>query len=339
VQEIVVTRAARCYGVAPAQLTPLDGGHFTHVYGFTRDGQEYVLRITPPNEEMDARSTLAYLEWMAFLADGGACVPRPSLSAEGRLLELIEGEDGSYIATVVEKARGVLGQELPLEQWTDALYEQLGRVVGRMHALAGKYAPSDTTLRRPAWDQIGNCFHPGEPLEDAAVAARREEVLRAASALPTDAEGYGLIHADLHFANLFVEPESGRITVFDFDDCAYGWYAMDIAMGLFDILVLHPQEGRQAFAGRFLESYLRGYLAEKPLDVCWIERLPLFLKLVETGVYTQVYRYYDSQEPDADPWVSSFMGGEPDRRARILGGVPYVELDWRGIWERAQSSL
>ena len=51
-------------------------------------------------------------------------------------------------------------------------------------------------------------------------------------------------------------------TVFDVDDCSYGWYVMDIAMGLFDVLVLYPGEEKVAFAEQFIRDYLHGYMAK-----------------------------------------------------------------------------
>jgi len=40
-----------------------------------------------------------------------------------------------------------------------------------------------------------------------------------------------LIHTDVHAGNFFVD--DGRITVFDFDDSSYQWFASDIAIALY----------------------------------------------------------------------------------------------------------
>ena len=37
----------------------------------------------------------------------------------------------------------------------------------------------------------------------------------------------------------------------------------------------------------------RRYGSEKPLDAFWVAQLPRFLKLLEIGVYAEVYPYYD----------------------------------------------
>jgi Ser/Thr protein kinase RdoA (MazF antagonist) len=324
----IAIRAARRYGVGEPELTPLAGGHFADVYAFERDGVECVLRVIPPNDEIDTRAAAAILGWMGYLAEHGGSVTRPLRSEAGAFLETIEDGSATYIATVCERAPGVLGEELPADAWSDALIEELGRATGQMHAIAGTYMPADDSLRRPAWNEIGNCFNPTGLLDDsqAQVRARLAEVVDRVNAFPRTEEGYGLIHADLHGANFFVDVDSGAITVFDFDDCCYGWYAMDIAMALFDTLVVHPRADEAAFARGFMENYLSGYNRERRLSHFWIERIPDFLKLLEIGVYAQVYWQHDPD--DTESWVGKFM---PNRRERIEQDVPYVDLPFGEI--------
>jgi amicoumacin kinase len=331
--QAVVDYAASCYAISPAQLEPISGGFFNRVFQFSRDDGVFMLRITPPNEEIDVQATRAILAWMHFLGQGGASVASPVLSVHHRLVEVCEGEDGRYLITAFLKAPGVVAEELSREQWSDALYQELGRAVGRMHALSRTYVPPDPTLRRPDWDQIVNCFNPGQTLDPSqeTVAEKRGQILTAVQALPQHPDGYGLVHTDLHCANFFVDLATETVTIFDFDDCAYGWFVMDVAMFIFDLLVLYPgsEVDKQAFATRVLTRYLRGYLAENRLSPFWINRLSLFFKLLETGIYTQVYRHYDPARPDqSDRWVRTFMA---DRRRRIEAGVPYVDIDLTAI--------
>jgi hypothetical protein len=94
---------------------------------------------------------------------------------------------------------------------------------------------------------------------------------------------------------------------------------MDIAMNLFDLVVLYPGADKDEFAGRFLADYLKGYLAENLLDPFWLRQLPHFLKLLEIGIYAQVYRFYDPA--DQSSWVGKFM---TDRKARLEHDIPYL---------------
>jgi Ser/Thr protein kinase RdoA (MazF antagonist) len=327
-EDQILRDAARRYGISAEQVRPLSGGHFSHVYEFIRDNERRVLRIIPPNEDIDGDSLRGVLAWMDFLATNRMSVPRPIPSDEGKLVEIVERDAGSYAVVAFEEVLGTLVEKLAPEQWSAEQYGRLGSTVGRMHAIAKSYEPIHSALRRPKWDDSGNCFNPMGLLDEsqAAILQRRREVLDHVETLPKSEDSYGLIHADLHFGNVIMDETSGAITIIDFDDCCYGWYAMDIAMTLFDMMVVRDPADRDAFALEFLDALLDGYRKENPMDSYWIGQLPHFLKLLEIGVYSQVYR--DCDPGDSDSWVGKFMA---DRRSRIEGGVPYVGLDFGRI--------
>ena len=310
---------ATLYGVPESALHPLRGGHSAHTYGFSQGGSEYVLRLTPPDDEIDVTAQRAILAWMHFLATHGATVPEPIASQNGQFIEVIPHEDGQYLAVVFTRAKGVLSEELSLDQWDDNLYDALGRAIGRMHAIARGYVPTEG-LRRPDWDVASSLFNRPR-LSESWLAPKQAPILKHLQSLPRTAEGYGLIHADLHFGNFFVDVPSRIITILDFDDCCYGWYAMDLAMLLFDVLVLYVGQERDAFARRFMRNLLKGYRAENTLDAFWLDQLPYFCKLLEIDIYDEVQPYYAAQ--DTDWWGNKFM---PGRRERIENDVPYIDF-------------
>jgi amicoumacin kinase len=265
---------------------------------------------------------------MLHLADNGAPVSRPLVSERTRLVETIEHAGRDFVVTALHEAKGVLGENLPMKAWDASLCRSLGRSVGAMHGLSRRYTRPNGLVRRPAWDEIECCFNSAIPAASMAtvVADRRAEVLRLIGGLPTDDDSFGLIHGDLHCANLFVDTHAGVVTFFDFDDCCYGWYAMDIAMSLFDTVVLYGGPDAESFAEAFLRNYLTGYTCESPLRGFWVTQLPQFLKLLEIGVYLQVERAYESGTDD--PWISKFM---PGRRERIEGRVPFIDLPFADL--------
>ena len=324
----LLQEAARLYGLPGEALSPLTGGHFAAVYGFCQDGRNYVLRITPPSDDIDPETTKAILDWMDYLAEHGAGVPRPVASPGGAWLEAIDRADGRYLASVSEQAPGILSEALGAAQWSGALYEALGQTVGRMHALAKGYTPRAGLCRLPDWDQGGNLFSPLKPLEGALafLQAKRERALGHLAGLPKGRDVYGLIHGDLHFGNFFVETESGAITLIDFDDCAYGWYVMDLAILLFDALALHGSDDPDGFAEYFLRCLLKGYLPQNPLAGLWLRPVPHFLKLLEINVFAAVYKAYMAGTDDE--WIGKFM---PGRQARLENDVPYSGLDFERL--------
>jgi amicoumacin kinase len=320
--------AAECYGFSPAQAVPLTGGHFSKIYEFPGYGKTFVLRVTPPNAEIDVPAMRAVLNWLSYLAEQGGSVPTPLCSRWGNLIESVQLDDGLYVLVAFEKVDGTLAEDLFPEHWSDDLTSALGNAVGRMHAISRTYRPWDTSLLRPAWDEIGNCFNPAEELDaaHALVSQKLREIRSNVRTLPKDEISYGLIHTDLHFANFIVDAPAHRATIIDFDDCSYGWYAMDLAMLVLDLTVLYTTPGREAYTQNFLKQFLHSYLQHHLLDLDWIRKLPYFLKLLEIGLYEMLYQQYDPT--DTQSWVGRFMLG---RRSRIENDIPYIGLDFSSL--------
>jgi amicoumacin kinase len=81
-----------------------------------------------------------------------------------------------------------------------------------------------------------------------------------------------------------------------------------------------------------LEHLLRGYLSQKSLDAASVAQFPLFLKLLEIGLYSMLYRSYNPE--DSYEWSGKFM---PGRQQRVEADIPYVDLDFERILEKAVS--
>ncbi len=327
--DALISRAAELYGVTAADLRRMHGGNYNQVYEFELAGKEYILRIAPPDEEFDFAALQSVLAWMAFLAEKGAPVSRVVSSRQGGRVEQLEQDGGLHQVTVFEKIPGILGEELGPADWTPVLYRELGRVTGRLHALAPDYIPLES-LRRPQWDEVANNYNPAANVDPelTLIWEKRAAVLDHLRTLPKTPDCYGLIHGDFHGGNFLVNDERTAIHVIDFDDCFYGWYMMDIAMHLFDQTVLYSGSDKSEFAVRLWHELLAGYQLEKPLSAFWAAQLPYFLKLLELGLYVQVYRFYDPEKSDPDSWVGKFM---PGRRARIEQDRPCLEIDFNDL--------
>jgi amicoumacin kinase len=249
-------------------------------------------------------------------------------STHDRLLEIFVKDENKYCISVVSKAQGILAEELSPDEWSDSLFHNIGRAAGKIHSLAKRYQPSSQTIRRPAWQDQFREYISGELLVEGEqiVKDKLAAILREVESFPQDVKSYGLIHADLHFANFYVDGVNA--TIFDFEDCCYGWFTMDAAMALFDILVLYPGKDVALFAEKFMTCYLRGYLSENDLALDWIKRLPDFLKLQEIFIYSMVYRF---EHPDE--WCTKFL---ENRKYRIENDVPYVDIDFEAMWNIAR---
>ncbi len=137
--------------------------------------------------------------------------------------------------------------------------------------------------------------------------------------LPTDRKSYGLIHRDAHLGNMLID-NSGKITLSDFDDCAYSWFVDDIAIVLFYASMW--SDDAAAFTASFMPSFLRGYAHENGLAPEWLGEIGTFLKLREIELYAVIHRSFDMSNLQ-DPWCAAYMNG---RRERIEHGIPYIDF-------------
>jgi Ser/Thr protein kinase RdoA (MazF antagonist) len=317
---IPLKSAGSLYGISEAELKPLRGGHFAHVYGFKRKGRNYVLRLIPPNDEINVAAQRSTLAWMAYLVAHGASVSEPLPSKNENLVEVISSPEGDWLVVAFSKAQGILSEEIPLDQWDDLQFQMLGRSIGKIHVIARDYVPSNE-VSYPQWETGGNLFN-HQIDSELWLKEKQSRALKQIRLLPRSVDDYGLVHCDLHFGNFFLDADKQLITLIDFDDCAYGWFVMDIAVLLFDILVLYPDADKDEYGLNFLRNFLTGYLAENHLSMFWLEQLPLFLRLLEINIYDMVARSYPN---DADEWVMKFM---PGRKERLENDTPYTTLNY-----------
>lgn len=312
--------AAARFGADPGSLIELDGFE-SFIYEFTRAGQPRILRIGHSNRR-PAALVRGEVEWINYLASGGVPAARADLSLAGSLVELIDdGQGEQFVAAAFEKApgRGVRHTDS-----SPALFRAWGRLLGRSHALSAHFRP---VYPRPHWDDPIMLFADSMlPPSESIALARYHELLAHLGELPRDDLGcYGMIHQDAHAGNMFLSgaAEDPHLTLFDFDDCCYSWYANDIAIVLFYVSMGWPD--RTAFTREFMSHFLPAYRAEMPLDPAWLLEIPNFLKLREIDLYAVIHRSFDVSDLSGDPWVENYMRG---RKERIEAGAPYLDFDF-----------
>lgn len=330
----LLEQACSLYLTSVEKLEPLSGGYYNAVYRFPLDPNASnnnevpgygVLRIGI--EDCPAEQTQGMLEWVRYLGKHGASVTMPILSKHGRILEHLEQDGEAFTITAFGEVEGTLAERIPLDEWTDELFESIGKAAGKLHAVSTSYRPPSSTLTRPHWYDAYEVRDATKRLAGTSDPAGEKlaNLINELKLLPTEASDFGLIHDDLHFANFLIGP-SGKVTIIDFDDCVYGWFVADVAMALFDVLVLYhatDEAKSQSFARHFMQIYLSGYRQEKEISSFWLGQMPRFLKLKELCVYASLIGHSGINQPES--WVGRFMHG---RVERIANDIPYVDIDF-----------
>jgi Ser/Thr protein kinase RdoA (MazF antagonist) len=153
-----------------------------------------------------------------------------------------------------------------------------GRIVGQMHLLTQSYIPLQDVKRRdwkqePWMDMMRHL-----PYEEPIVRQKANELLNWLETLPKDMKNYGLVHCDLHAHNMFVTKD-GAITAFDFDDCCYHWFAYDIALILYSVIIRYNRQGKKSdtlddHVAWFLDWFLKGYQEVHTVGNWWLKAMP-----------------------------------------------------------------
>ncbi len=319
----ILAAARQRYAIPPEKLTLLDGFE-SFIYEFSRPDGDYVLRLGH-SRRRSPDLIRGEVDWINYLFNGGVSVARAVLSVDGNLVEPVDdGQGGHFLCTAFVKAGGGIARR---EQFNERLYINYGRLLGRMHALAKNYFPSNPAWMRYAWDDPENNTPDRQLSErEKRIREKYEALLAYLRNLPRDRDGYGMIHQDAHLGNLFVG-EDYTLTLFDFDDCVYGHFIYDIAMVLFYISMWDEQDV-SGFTGRFMPVFLQGYREYNHLAPVWLKELPHFLKLREIDLFAAIL-FTMGEHPD-DEWCAGYMDG---RRARIENEVSYIDFDWESLAE------
>ncbi|HEU5139939.1 MAG TPA: phosphotransferase [Bacillales bacterium] len=312
--DCILQESMKRYGIEEGQIRKL-GGFESFVYEYEKGGKDYVLRISHSSHR-SLDQIKGEIEWVNHLASNQVSVSKAVPSKENQFVETIPADDNHFSVVSFEKAPG---RPPGKEDWNDDLFRQMGRMTGKMHALAKEFQPE---YRRPEWDEEMKAF--GEKFLDFAeptVAKQFQELQEYPREFSKDPSEYGLIHADFHRGNFFVE--EGTITLFDFDDSQYSWLVEDIAMALFYAISPDCRNHEDlAFARHFYDCYMEGYHRENTLASKWLQEIPYFLKRREVDVYLAVKGSIPNYK-ELTGWAGEFM---KDRQSKIEHDLPYVDI-------------
>lgn len=310
----ILKQVAARYGIDQSSLKEHDGFE-NYIYEYGPDDHRKILRITH-NYHRSLEDLNAEMEWLRYLNENGGDVVETVSSQNGLLVEKIDINDSYFAASSISKASGKPPDK---SVWDAPLFREWGRAVGRLHRLTKDFKPEG--LPRFQWHEeyLVNEFERYLPKEQAIIKEKTSGIIERIKGLETDVNSYGLIHTDIHHGNFFYD--NGKISIFDFDDCAYKHFISDIAIAVFySIRSRNDFKTKEDFAEFFLANFMEGYTAENILGEKWISKLPDFLKLREVILYVAVCRSIDPENPDQ--WSLNYI---KEHKPAIENDVPILK--------------
>jgi amicoumacin kinase len=281
----------------------------------TADGEVRVLRFTHSSHRT-YEQVQAELEFLNYVAAGGANVARPYHSLSNNLVEEYRAEDGTYFyCSLFEFAKGTHVKPDDLSVWNDTLFYEWGKTIGKLHRLAMDYPHTE---HRATWEEDEMAMI--SSVKDEEIRTIGLDLIDEIKKLQITKDTFGLIHSDIHYHNFFYE--EGSIAVFDFDDAMYNYFIHDIAIILYYSLVYWDgaEEAKIAFTQHQLKVVREGYEKEHRLEDSWYETLPLFMRLRDVTLYAVLLKKFDGDLPEREGKLVSAL------YKRIIAKKPIVEL-------------
>lgn len=315
-------KAALEYGLDDIPFTKL-GSFESDIWEVRQKGIPAILRITS-KDHRSIQELRSEAEWMRFLYKNGVPVADCISTLSG--LDCISIDDPPCYLMLFTK---VPGHEPGNSDWNEALFEQWGSLLGRMHRLAVQFVPSKSFIRSftenifsSQWNRVGTMVDPE-------ITKQYRSILKQIMDFPVSREHFGLIHSDAHPGNFFVD--NGKITLFDFDDLQYGWFMFDIAMALYysfwnadlkEETWYQNSNERAETSILILQHLIKGYKKEFPLCKEWKEMLPVFLYIRQLQLYfVFVDRFGHVTDPTSMPYILTNQ-----YKVRLLNHVPPIPL-------------
>lgn len=242
----------------------------------------------------------AELSWIAALReDAVASVPGYHRGRDGQAIQKMstEGPDGHRYLVLFEFIEGSAPDE---DGDLVPGFEDLGAMAARMHLHSMSW-PRPANFERMTWD-IDQIFGanptwgdwraaPGVSSSVRPVLERVEATIRYRLEAFGRALGrYGLIHADMRFANLIVD--GGDTWLIDFDDCGFGWFLYDFAAGI-SFIEDDPR------VPELKAAWLRGYCSVRPLSAQEEAEIDTFVMLRRMALLAWIGSHIEAPEPRA----------------------------------------
>ncbi|MDO9087946.1 MAG: phosphotransferase [Anaerolineaceae bacterium] len=323
VLEIATARFGTCKEAL--KIFPEYEGAANLVYEYEIDKKPLILRVsfTP---ERTLEQIQAELHFVNYLSENGVNVSKPVPSQDGNLVEIIQAAGIPFHIVTFVKGKGMRVPDNGYRYRTDAPIEEYfrnwGRSLGQMHALTKKYHPESDGIKRPEWFDLHKsrlAMVTRLPHRLYRVQTQIQFLLDELKSLPKDRDSYGLIHGDFNDGNFTVDYTNGDITAFDFDDSCYFWFTYEIASAWEGGIGRTTRRGlseRKSFMERYMDQVMEGYDRENSLSAEWLERLPLFTKLILVEEFLHYAQYLD--KPDEE------LQGKLNYKIKCIeDGIPY----------------
>lgn len=249
----IIERVLPLYGFSLVERCELWHRGLSDIYLVeTAQRELYVLRVS--HHHWRSRTDIDFeVDFLNFLATHNLPVSAPLPTNNGDFVVEVGAPEGTRYATLFPFAPG----EISLGGWTAAQSKSLGEVVAQIHKISAEFKsphPRQPLDLNYLLDESLSYILPflgDRPSDLAFVQGTATSIRTKLADFPTEKPFWTVCWGDAHSGNVHFTTNQ-QITMFDFDQCGYGWRAFEI--GKFYQAALTTGMGRNVRA-----AFIAGY--------------------------------------------------------------------------------
>jgi Ser/Thr protein kinase RdoA (MazF antagonist) len=263
--DVLTTDVLVHYPIGPIQECRMWTRGMSDVYLVKTADQQYVLRVSHAHWR-SFEDILFEMALLDFLHHRSLPVAHPLKTTDGRWVMVVNAPEGARYVTLMTYAPG----EVPIGDFNQTQSTTLGQILAKIHLASQDFAP--IVERRPLdlahlVDQSLEIILPQVPNSAmvAVLQATAQDLHEALRSLPQTPPFWVVCWGDPHSGNVHCTDDR-QMTLFDFDQCGYGWRAFDVAK----FLQMSLCSGMR-YSVR--DAFLDGYQSIQPLTAAEIVAL------------------------------------------------------------------
>lgn len=187
----------------------------------------FILRLSD-EQHRNAKQIESEIEFQEYLFNNGADVVKPLRTESGESCILLEINNLRYLVSAFRYIEGRNWYERTDN--TEEIFIKIGKALGKIHRLSKEYNPVNSAKRRQ-WNEQQELVKADVLFKNYNIELYSIfiEFIRQMNMEEINSNNFGLTHGDYLSSNYLIVEEN-NITVFDFDECEYSWFAADLAI-------------------------------------------------------------------------------------------------------------
>lgn len=292
----------------------------------------FVIRLS--DQQVRTKEQLeSELHFQEYLYKNGASVTKPLITIDNRrVTECVFGNNQYYVCAFTF-AEGLNWDERVDE--TPETFYLIGKALGRVHELSKNY--EIPYHKRRKWYEQQELTDAPELFEeyDRELYTSFTSFINEMKAMETDHDRFGLTHGDYLMSNYLIDKD--KVTIIDFDECEYSWFAMDLAICIRCYLVADEPEKvieKVELAEMIHYNLLLGYQSENAITNDMIYDLNKYIRIRDYIEIAQMLRLM-KQGRKLSNIENRLLKTDLDR---VLHSKPFLEFNLNRISKRFENN-